>query len=220
MALSDTHIKDTVGHLLHHDVHRATRRHGRRHADDLGVAPCQFQKRIAEDLLKLWRLVARVRNDALARLCVEAAGSMPNGGRLLGRLVTFAFDRVEMQQLRAPHILKLAHDPHHFLDVVSVKGSEVADVHAFKDILLMADSTLQGIVEPDDAFPPVVVEIALGMQPLRSFEAQTVVGFVGVEVEQIFLHAANSMVDAHIVVVENNEQVVGRRADVVESFKS
>ena len=220
MTFGDTHVKDTVRHLLHHDVHRATRRHGGSHTNNLGIAPCQLQQRMAKDFLKLWRLVARVGYDTLARFRIEAAGSMPNGGRLLGRLVTFAFDRVEMQQLGAPHILELAHDPHHFLDVVSVKGSEVADVHAFKDILLMADSTLQGIVEPDDAFPPVVVEIALGVEPLRCFEAQTVVSFVGVEVEQIFLHAANSMVDAHIVVVENNQQIIGRGADIVQSFKS
>ena len=166
MTFGDTHVKDTVRHLLHHDVHRTTRRHGRRHADDLGVAPCQFQKRIAEDLLKLWRLVARVGNDALARLCVEASGSVPDGSRLLGGLVALAFDRVEMKQFGASHILELTHDSYHFLHVVPVKGSEVADVHALKDILLMADGTLQGIVEPDDAFPPVVVEIALGMQPL------------------------------------------------------
>ena len=116
--------------------------------------------------MELWRLVACVGHNAFARLCVEASGSVPDGGGFLGRLVAFSFYRVKMKQFGTSHILELTHDPYHFLHIVPVEGSEVADVHALKDILLMADGTLQGIVESDDSLPPVIVEIALGMQPL------------------------------------------------------
>ena len=47
-----------------------------------------------------------------------------------------------------------------------------------------------------------------------------VVCLVGVEVQQVFLHASNGSVDAHVVVVEHDEQVVVRRRHVVNALES
>ena len=68
-----------------------------------------------------------------------------------------------MEQFRAFHVLELLEYAHDVLHVVTIEGTEVAHVHALKDVLLMADSRLDGIVQPDDAFPAVVVEQSFGM---------------------------------------------------------
>ena len=84
----------------------------------------------------------------------------------------------------------------------------------------MRERRLQGVVKAYDALATVVVEVAHGVQPLRRLVAQAVVRSVGVEIKKILLHTTNSTVDAHIVVVEHDKQVVGRRRHVVESLES
>ena len=43
---------------------------------------------------------------------------------------------MKMQQLRTFHVLQLSEDTYQFLDVMSVVGAEIADIHALEDILL------------------------------------------------------------------------------------
>jgi hypothetical protein len=182
MPLGNAHVEASVGHGLHHDVHRAAGGHGRCYPYNLGVLLSQFEERMAEDILELGRHPCGVIQDTLSGGGVELTRSVPDGGRLLGRFVALALHRVQMQQLGALHVLELPEQAHHLLDVVPVEGSEVADVHTLEDVLLMADGTLDGVVEPDDALATVVVEVALGMQPLRGLEAYLVVSLVGIEV--------------------------------------
>ena len=53
--------------------------------------------------------------------------------------------RMQVQQLRAFHVLHLPKDAHQLLHVMSVKRSEITDVHALKDVLLLGNDTLEGI---------------------------------------------------------------------------
>ena len=76
---------------------------------------------------------------------------------LLGRLETFALRRVQVEQLRTLHVFYLAQNAHQLADVVTVVGTEVADVHAFEDVLLVREGRLQGIVHTDDALLTLVV---------------------------------------------------------------
>ena len=181
VALGDTHVEGSIGHRLHHDVHRASRRHGWSNAHDLRILLGKLQQGVAENVLELRRLVAGVGDETLASLGVELARRMPDGGTLLGRLVALALGGVQVEELRTLHVLKLSQYAHNLLHVVPVERTEVTDVHALEDILLMAQRRLQGIVQSDDALASVLVEIALGVEPLRSTEAQFVVGLVGVE---------------------------------------
>ena len=43
VSFGDTYIESPVRHLLHQDIHRASRRHGRCHPDDFRVHPGQFE---------------------------------------------------------------------------------------------------------------------------------------------------------------------------------
>ena len=218
MSLGNTHIEHPVGHFLHHYVHRASCGHGWRNAHDVGVALCQFQQRLAEHLLVFQRIrLALV--DTLARVGVELARRVPYGGMLLGRLVALALNGVQMQQLWSAHVLKLFKYAHHLAHIVAVERSEVAYVHALKNVLLMSQRRLQGVVQPYYSLASVVVQVALRAQPLRGTVAQPIVRGIGVEVQQILLHTSHGTVYAHIVVVQHDKQVVGRRRHVVQSLE-
>ena len=61
------HVEDSVGHGVHHDVHRASCGHGRCDSDDARVLLCQFEECLAEYVLELWRTGGAVVGcDALA----------------------------------------------------------------------------------------------------------------------------------------------------------
>ena len=83
----------------------------------------------------------------------------------------------------------------------------------------MGQSRLHGVIQTDKSLATVVVHHATCLQPLRSLEAQAVVSGIGVELKQVFLHAADSPVDRHVVVVEDDEQVVVGRRDVVQALE-
>ena len=111
---------------------------------------------------------------------------------------------MKMQELWPFHVF----DPPQHVDqidnVVAIEGAKVADVHSLKEVLLMGDGALQGIVETDEAIAAGVVEIAFLSHPRRQFEAYAVVCVVSVEVDKIFFHAAYSAVYGHVVVVEHH----------------
>ena len=86
---------------------------------------------------------------------------------LLGRFVTLSLGGMQVQQLRTLHVLKLFEHSRHFLHVMTIERSEVADIHTLEDVLLMTQCRLQCIVQAQDALLAVFVEIAFGVQPLR-----------------------------------------------------
>ena len=125
-----------------------------------------------------------------------------------------------MEQLGALHVFELAQQAHHLLHIVAIERSEVADVHALEDVLLMTDGALDGVVQANKSLPAVFIEVAFVVQPARGLETKAVVGGVGIEIQQVFLHAAHGVVDAHIVIVEDDEQVVGSGTYVVDTLES
>ena len=125
-----------------------------------------------------------------------------------------------MQQLRTLHVLYLTENAHKLSDIIAVEGTEVPDVHSLENVLLMADGTLQGIVQPDDTFSALVRKHTLVVQPPASLEPQPVVSLVSVEVQQILLHTTHGMVDGHIIVIENDKQVVRVARNIVQTLVS
>ena len=127
---------------------------------------------------------------------------------------------VQVQQFRTFHVLQLSQDPHHLLDIMTVEGSEVTDVHTLEDVLLMTNRALHRIAQSDESLSAVILQHTLAMQPPRSLEADAVIRLVGIQVDEIFLHAAHRAVDRHVIVVQDDEQVVGGGRHVVQSFES
>ena len=208
MPLGNTYIEGTVWHRLHHDVHGTSCRHGWCHTYNLRIFLSQFKQRLTENILIFRRLVAGIGNESLTCFRIEFAWCMPDGGTLLCWFVTLSLGGMQMQQLRTLHVLKLFEHSRHFLHVMTIERSEVADIHTLEDVLLMTQCRLQCIVQAQDTLLAVFVEITFGVQPLRCLETEAVVGLVGIEVQEIFLHTSHCPVDAHIVVVQDDEHVV------------
>ena len=190
-----------------------------RHAHDARVLPCQLDERLAEDVLVEGRQVAGVGQDAFARVWAELAGRVPHAGVLFGRLEALALGGVQVQYLGALQVLDVVEHAGQILHVVSVDGPEVSDVHALEDVLLLGGHRLQAVGEADEGLAALLVEDAHLEEQARHPEAQLVVAVAGGEVEEVLLHAAHAAVDGHVVVVEDDEQVVRRGRGVVQPLE-
>ena len=219
MPLGNAHVERPLRQGLHHDVHRAARRHGRRHAHYARVLLCQFEQRVSKHLLEFRRPSLLVAHDALARVHVKLARRVPSRHVLHRRRIAMPLLRVQMQHLRPLHVLQLSQQPHQLHHVMAVEGPEVSDVHALKHVLLVRERALHGVAQSDDALAAVIVHHALRLQPLRGLEANGVIRLVGVQPQQILLHAAHAAVNRHVVVVQDNQQVVRTRRHVVQPLK-
>ena len=77
MSLGNAHVESPVRHLLHHDIERTTRRHGRGDAHNLGILLSQFENGATEHYLVFQRLSRLVLHDALTGINVKFARGMP-----------------------------------------------------------------------------------------------------------------------------------------------
>ena len=220
VALGYAHVEGAGGKGLHEDVHGAACGHGGGDAHYAVVLLGQLEERVAEDVLELRRLRGgRLLDEAASGGYVEAPRGVPEGGFALGRLVALALDGVYVEELGASHVFDFAQHAYKLNDVVAAGRPEVAYVESLEDVLLVGQQRLAGVVEAEYLVAAVLAEYApVGEAPAEA-EAQAVVPRAGVQVEQIFLHAAHGLVYAHVVVVEYDEQVVGGGADVVEPFE-
>ena len=100
---------------------------------------------IAENFLPL-RVAARWL-PACAGGRIEFAGSMPVSGILHRRLVSLAFDSVQMQDARPAHPLDLVQHFHELGHIVAVEWPEVSYVEALEYILLPGNKGFEGIPE-------------------------------------------------------------------------
>ena len=219
MTFGDADVESALGHLPHHNVHRTAGGHGGRHADNLRILSGQFQKGMAEHVLIFLGFVRVVVHEAFTRVGIELAWGVPDGHVLLRWGIAVTFLGVQVQQFRPLHVLDLFEDAHQFLHVMSVEGTEVTDVHTLEDVLLVRDGTLQSVRQTDETLAPFVAEHALAVHPARGLETQGVVGFIGAQIQQILFHTTHRAVYRHVVVVEDDQQVVGTRRRVVQTFE-
>ena len=219
MSLGYTYVECPFGHLFHHNVHRASTWHGRCHSNYLGVLFCQFKQCMSEYILIFLRLCGVVVHNALACVWIEFSRCVPCRHILLCRCISVSFLSVKMQQFRSCHILQLTQYAHQFLHVVSVKGTEVLYVHTVEDVLLMRNRTLHRICQSDKSLLAVIIQHAMAIEPSCRLKLYGVICLVGAQVQQILLHTSHTSVYRHIVVVQDDKQVVRAARYVVQSFK-
>ena len=124
VAFGNADVETAVGHLAHHYVERASRRHGGGYAHDAPVGAGQFEQRLAEYVLIAGRGV--VRRGALARVGFEASGCVPYRLVVLGGGVALALYGDHMQQLGLGDVFQGREYAYQLIDVVAIDLSEVA----------------------------------------------------------------------------------------------
>ena len=98
---------------------------------------------------------------------------------------------------------------------MSVAGAEIANIHTIEDILLVGQQGFQGVVEPDNLLSAAFVKDSPFKQVLGCSESKIIIELTGMQLVQIVLHSTHTMVYAHIVVVQDNQQIVDCAGHVV-----
>ena len=158
--------------------------------------------------------------DAFACVGVELAWCMPDGRILLGRRIAITLRRVDVEQLGTLHLLNHLQNPHQLQHIVSLSGAEVADVHTLKDVLLPSQHRLHAVVEADEPPATLLVQDTPPKQLLRNLIPYIIISSVRGELQKILSHATHTTVDAHVVIVQHNQHVIGRAGRVVDALES
>ena len=219
VALGDTDVKGALGMLLHKRGDGGAREHRCRHPYDILPLVGEAYEFVAEDVLPFLTFGA---SDALLLQAgggVEASRGVPGGRILLGGLVAFPFDGVQMQYARSLHLFYIEEDAHEIDDIMAVKWSEISDIQALEDILLTRDKGFDRIVEAQDAPLAGVGDESFAAEEAIDLVAHAVVARGGVEFGQIAMECPDVVIDTHIVVVEHDKQVIGVVGGVVESLE-
>ena len=221
MPLSNAHIKYTLRHRIHHDIHRTARRHGRRHTHNLRILLRQLQQCLSKHLLKLRRMrLAIIILNALPRVGVKLARSMPDGGILFGRCIAITFRRMDIEQFRSLHLLDHLQNAHQFHHIIPLGRTKIADVHPLKNILLTRQHRLQTVAETNQSPATLLVQNTPAQQPLRHPVPNSIISRVRCQSQEILSHAPHTAVNRHIVVVQHNQHVIRRARRVVDALKS
>ncbi len=184
-----------------------------------GVTPTtrasgQLHERAAEDILIAGR--GALRGDAFARVGVETPRGVPRGLVVFGGEVAFAFGGHDVEELRAFDLAQCAQRAHQLGEVVAVDRPEIAEVEALEEVRVVQKPLLQTV-------PRLLAEVQhagrmVERTPQRLLEA--VVVFRGRQLQQAALQRPRRLVDRHVVVVEDHQQVgAARGSGVVEPLE-
>ena len=122
---------------------------------------------------------------------------------MLGRQVALALDRHHVQQFRPLDVAQRPKRPHQLLEVVTVHRTEIAKIETFEKIALVQQPLLHGVARL----------LAEPQQPRRMRHQppqplfETVVVHRGRDFQQVVFQRSRGLVDGHVVVVENHQQV-------------
>ena len=220
VAFGNAHVEGAFGQDALQQVHAAAREHGGRDADNALIGARQFNEGFAEHVLEFGRRIARfARNQAHTGSGVELSRCVPHHRVAFRAVVALALHRFDVQQARPGHGTQGAEQANERDHVVTVVGTEITDVESLENVLFVREKRLEGVVESDKAFATRGRQPAPTLEAARQTVAQSVVGRGGVEIEQVAFHPTDRVRDAHVVVVEDDEQVVGRLAHVVEPLE-
>ncbi len=141
---------------------------------------------------------------------------MPHRLVLLGRREALALHGHHVEQFRALDPPQHAQHAHHFVEVVAVHGSEIAEIEALEEVALVQQAVFHGIArllaQPQQAGR--MGEHA--PQPLL----EAVVAYRGRYAAQVAAQGARGLVDGHVVVVEDHQQVgIAAGAGIVQSLE-
>ena len=116
-----------------------------------------------------------------------------------------------MQQFRPLDVAQRPKCPHQLLEVVAVHRAEIAEIEAFEQVALVQQPLLHGVARL----------LAEPQQPRRMRHQppqplfETVVVHRGRNFQQVVFQRPRGLVDGHVVVVENHQQVGALRGSSV-----
>ena len=135
VSLGNTHVETTLGHLLHHYIHRATRRHCRCNTHYSFIQLSKVEECLTKYVLHTRTL--RLVLDALTSIGVEASWSVPYREVILCWCIAISLFGDDMEELRRVNALQGNQRTHQSFDVVSINTTEVAETETLEEVTIL-----------------------------------------------------------------------------------
>ena len=145
---------------------------------------------------------------------------MPYAGVLFGLLKAFALYRFDMKDSRSFHVFYVIERLHEALYIVPVNRPEISDVETFEDVLIAAHQGLYAVVETHDYAPAAFRYPAETPKATVGFVAHIIIFARGVYAREVFVQSPHIGVNAHVIVVEDYQQIVAALRGIVQAFES
>ena len=128
---------------------------------------------------------------------------MPRGLVVLGRQVALALHGHDMQQLGPFDVAQCPKRAHQLLEVVAVDGAEITEIEALEEVALVQHPLFHGVAR--------LLAEAQQARRMRKDAPQplleTVVMHRRGDFEQVVLQCAGGLVDGHVVVIEDHQDI-------------
>ena len=124
-----------------------------------------------------------------------------------------------MNEFRARHVFYVTKGFDKPFHIVTVKGTEVSDVKAFKNVLLACKHRLHCIVEAQNYTLAAIAYHTMLAHELISLVAEVVIALGCGKLCHIFAKSAHWAVNRHVVVVEYNQQVVLVNRRIIDALE-
>ena len=125
-----------------------------------------------------------------------------------------------MYDARPLEILQLGEDAHEFFYIMPVKWAEIADIKTLKQVLLIGEQSLKAIAESEYQAAALLIDDFMAQAEAIYLKFEVVISARGVEMRHIFTYCSHVLVDSHIVVVEQDNEVVAINRSIVHSLES
>jgi len=124
-----------------------------------------------------------------------------------------------MEELGTRDILQVVEDVYELSDIMSVDGPEIAEVEGFEQIAAAADKAFYAVFDLAGYLPAEMAADGQFAEGLPNIILELVVGLGGGNIGEIFLQGAYVGVDAHAIVIQDDEQVGIGDTGVVHAFE-
>ena len=127
---------------------------------------------------------------------------MPYGLIILGRSVALTLSGDDVQQLRLVDILQCAEHTYQFLHIVAIQLPEISEIQTLEEVTILQQALLDGIAH--------LLEEAQNRRHMRQDTPQasleTIIQTRRGHASQITIQSTRSLIDGHLVVVEDHQQ--------------
>ena len=205
MLLRDPDVVKPGRDFLLEEIESGPVGHGCRHSDKIRILPGKLHDRIAKDLRVggsgfgfLWRL---------SRGLVERIDAVEPLDILLGGCVSLSLLRGHVDEDRTVQILHLIEDPDELGHIVAVDRAEIPEPEGFEEHSRRHHHLDAFLDTRGNAPQPVPPHIELVRQ-LINILLQLVVRRCGDQLREVIREGPDIRSDRHVVIVQNNDQVL------------
>ena len=145
---------------------------------------------------------------------------MPLGLIFLRKFISFPLHRFDMQNFWTGDIAQVSQRIHQLGDVMSIDRTEITKLQCFKQVAAAAHESFQTGFQFAGHFTRKILSYWELSQCLPHVIAKIIVGMGGCNISQVFFECAHIRVDAHAIVIQDNQHIAVGGAGMIHGFES